>query len=123
MPRARQRERAPDESGALVVQAKTNTWVSKLGQYVADAQEAHREMRILRRAGGNEPRRARQVGSLRDQQHSSILRVSPESLVPVDRALLNGPVVGVGGVRSAEADERLSRGRRGDVRESVALGI
>src|SRR5215469_17341987 len=105
----------------LLVQAKTNTWVSKLRQYVADAQVAHGEVRILGRAGGNEPRRARQVGSLRNQQHSSILRVSPESLVPVDRALLNGPVVGVGRVRSAEADERLRSSCR-QITKEVALG-
>ena len=115
MPRAHQRERAPDESGALVVQAKTNTWVAKLGQYVADAQKAHGEVSILGRAGGNEPRRARQVGSLRDQQHSSILRVPPEGLVPVDRTLLDSAATNVGRAleslcghaRKAEADIRM----------------
>ena len=93
MPRAHQRERAPDESGALVVQAKTNTWVAKLGQYVADAQKAHGEVSILGRAGGNEPRRARQVRDLRNQQDCAVLRVPPKDLIPVDRPLLDGAVV------------------------------
>src|SRR5262249_5507075 len=95
-------------------------------------------MSVLGRAGGNEPRRARQVGSLRDQQHSSILRVPPESLVPVDRALLDRAVVGVGrasklrGTHAVhhtgepEPDVGTEPGSvRGysDVREEVALGV
>src|SRR5215472_4360581 len=123
MPRAHQRERAPDESGALVVQAKTNTWVSKLGQHVADAQITHGEVSILWCAGGNEPRSAGQVRSLRDQQHSSILRVSPESLVPVDRALLNGAVVVVTGVHASKPDNRFDGCSRSDVRERVPLRV
>src|SRR5713101_2373789 len=96
-----------------------------LRQHVAQAHVAHHQVSVLGSAGGYKPRSARHVGSLRDQQDSAVLWVSPESLRPVKRGFLNGFVhdVAAGLADSAEADHRLGNADSGDVREGIALEV
>src|ERR1700731_1834529 len=80
----RHTEKAPGKP-ALLNKSSLLLW-----QYVAHARVNHHEVSILRRSGSHKPRAPSQVRSLGNQLNSSVLRVLPEGLGPVEGSLLNG---------------------------------
>ena len=79
-------------------------------------------MRILGRAGRNKPGRSGQIRSLRDHQHRAILRISPESLGPLNGTLLDSAVGRVRRIGSAKT-AKPARHRIGDVDERIAAEV
>src|SRR5947209_11743443 len=96
-----------------------------LRQHVAQANEAHPEVSVLWVRRHREPRASGYVGSLGYQQHSTELRIAPESLGPIDGAFLDRAVLNACRrgrcAEASNADER--RASCGEIAEGVALEV
>ena len=66
-----------------------------LRQRVAEVDVCHTQVRILRRASGNNPWGAAEVRELSNERERSVIRISPESRDEAYRGFLNVPVVAV----------------------------
>ena len=64
-------------------------------------------MRIPGCARGHIPRVAEEVRVLEDEAQRSVVRVLPEGCVEADGAFLDGPILAIGRLRIAVADQRV----------------